>query len=96
MLLLIISICAASYLFILSNFKKIEQEISFKSMTHISEVIKQTALDLESKSSDWAIWDSLYNFMDTNDKAFVDENISLDSLMKLNLDFMVFIKKRSE
>ncbi|MDX9973037.1 MAG: CHASE4 domain-containing protein [FCB group bacterium] len=74
-----------------SQFDRLEETIVFRNLERATRTIEAEVLDLDSMAQDWACWDDTYNFMGDQNQEFLDANLTLEALMNLHINFMVFL-----
>jgi sensor domain CHASE-containing protein len=75
------------------GFNKVEQGLLLKDINRISSALIERKRALELKSSDWAKWDDLYKFISNPGQEFIDANLKENTIIDLQLNFMLFINK---
>lgn len=51
---------------------------------------------IERTAADYFMWDSTYDFMKSHDKAFTDQNLSMDTLTNIDIDVCVLIDENGQ
>jgi len=88
-LLLLLSVCAG---FIVSrSFTGLESRLTVQNVQRVQEAIKSDIDALRLKAVDWASWDATYNFVQHHDPQYVEENLTVDSLISLRLHLFAII-----
>lgn len=87
-----------TYNFFLSSFKELEKEQNRKNLNSLVLSIDKKIKHLKSIAKDYAVWDSTFDFIDTKDKEYIEENFSEGSstLEDLKIDFMLFTTLKNE
>ncbi|WP_353647115.1 EAL domain-containing protein [Exiguobacterium sp. SH31] len=62
----------------------------------VSEVFANRRMVLESTMIDWAIWNDSYDFVQGQNKSFIQNNMSPDTLENLDVSAMVFLNEDRE
>ncbi|MBN1604925.1 MAG: Hpt domain-containing protein [Chitinispirillaceae bacterium] len=84
----------SSMVVIRDGFNKVEQGLIQKDINRVSSVLNEMKRTLEIKSSDWAKWDDLYNFVSNPSREFTDANLKDNTIIDLHLNFMLFTNNK--
>ncbi|TCI67082.1 EAL domain-containing protein [Exiguobacterium sp. SH0S7] len=78
--------------------KSIEQDhvMTRNQIDSVSEVFANRRMVLESTMIDWAIWNDSYDFVQGQNKSFIQNNMSPDTLENLDVSAMVFLNEDRE
>lgn len=90
-ILLFLLLFFSSMVVIRDGFNKVEQGLIQKDINRIRSALNEMKRALEIKSSDWAKWDDLYNFISNPSQEFTDANLKENTMIDLHLNFMLFI-----
>lgn len=82
---------AAMALLLRPSFDELERKNLERNCERARQAIADQADNLCAKVGDWALWDDTYEFITTRDPAYVTANLNPESLVTLDLDFMVFL-----
>ncbi len=66
---------------------------------HIQQVLNildDELMDMDSTAHDWASWDDTWNFIQTGDQAYIQNNLMQDTFVTLGLDMMLFLNESGE
>lgn len=83
-----------SQFIILRQFDEQQQEAVHLNMDRALIALDRELDNLSSISSDWAYWDDTYQFVQDHNQAYIDSNLTDDTLGNLNLDFMIFVDRQ--
>ncbi len=75
---------------ILSSFSVLEKRQVMEDVGRAENALKGELRGLETTSTDWSAWDATYDFIQTMDPAYVEENLSAQSLDNLRLDMILY------
>ncbi len=75
---------------VLSNFSKLETRETKNNLGQAHNALQAMVDNLHSKSSDWAIWDDDYQFVQDHNQTFIDSNLQNQSLQNLKIDLIAF------
>ncbi|MEK7595068.1 MAG: CHASE4 domain-containing protein [Patescibacteria group bacterium] len=81
-----------SSVFLLDGFRRIEQDLELKNLSHLSETLLDSLSNLEDKSADWAVWDDSYNFILDGNQEFIESNLNNLALDLLDINLILFIR----
>lgn len=74
-----------------ADFLKLEAKNSFDNLERTRNAL-QTIIDgLHTKSSDWAVWDDNYQFVQNHNPDFIESNLTDQSIVNLKLNGMAFL-----
>ena len=76
---------------ILPGFAELEQQEAAKDIARCKNAIEREILHVEKMSTDWAIWDDLYQFVDDGNAAFVASNFQWETLAATGIHLMYVI-----
>lgn len=96
----LIALTIAMYIFTELTFKedfsRIEKNTVTRDVTRAVNALNKEFSNLSSMSADWANWDDTYNFIQGTDTEYIEKNLTDESFINLNLNFMIFINNRNE
>lgn len=84
------------YTYLLSGFQTIENQRVERSIRTVNAAIIDKYHQLDSKLSDWAVWDDSYQFLSDHNAGFIKSNLSISSFQKLGVDEVLFIGKKGD
>lgn len=90
-MILFIVLSVSSVFVIRDGFKIIEDDLARKNISRVVSAIDEKKQTLIIKSSDWAKWDDLYNFINTHDSEFIKTNLNDNTITDLQLNLMLFV-----
>ncbi|MBI1280481.1 MAG: hypothetical protein GC179_20330 [Anaerolineaceae bacterium] len=93
---LVIILLGVSRFIILHQFDEQQQVIVHLNMDRALIAIDRELDNLSSIDSDWAYWDDTYRFVQDRNQAYIDSNLTDDTLDNLSLDFMVFVDSQGK
>jgi methyl-accepting chemotaxis protein len=86
-------ILAASGTYLLSaSFGALEIKTAQDDTARVMQAIQVKQTNLATKITDWAQWDDAYQFMDGKNPDFIAANFAPDTLSKMGLNLIVFVK----
>lgn len=91
-LILVILLFFASYKFFISSFEEIEDSLNSNKITTILNIMNNDIENLEMSTRDYSNWDDTYEFMNSEDKEYIEANFreGTNTLAELSLDVMIF------
>ena len=91
MLCMMVLLYAALSSLLLRQFRALEQAETEVDARRVSDALRQSVMDLHSKTSDWAYWDDCYKFVLDHNPAFEQSNLTDITLQGLHIDLMAFV-----
>ncbi len=88
---LFITLSVGSVFVVRKGFSIIENDLARKNISRVIAAIEEKERTLVIKSSDWAKWDDLYNFVDDQNSDFIKTNLNDNTITDLQLNLMYFI-----
>jgi sensor domain CHASE-containing protein len=85
-----LAVYAASNMFILPGFQKIENDSAIKNANRAVDALSYRITQLDQKTSDWSNWDDTYAFVNDHNKRYITDNLTDDSLTNLGINYMLF------
>ncbi len=76
---------------ILPGFAELEQQEAAKDIARCKNAIEREILHVEKISTDWAVWDDLYQYADDGNAAFVESNFQWQTLAATGIHLMYVI-----
>ena len=80
----------------LDRAQALEKQTVQEKMERTVSALGLTTENLGRVAVDWSIWDAPYDFMNTGDEAFANENLAGDALANIDVDAMAFIDNQGE
>lgn len=80
----------------LKNFSTIEKNSITKDVNDVMNALDRELLNISSINIDWANWDDTYSFIDNTNKDFTEANLTNESFINLQLNFMIFIDNNNK
>jgi PAS domain S-box-containing protein len=81
---------------IVSSFETIERDDMLVDLLRAEYAVNALRDDLFRIQLDWSSWSATLDFVRTGNPDYVEENLTLDSLNVLNIDFMLFLNAQGE
>ncbi|MBI4339842.1 MAG: HAMP domain-containing protein [Chloroflexi bacterium] len=89
---LLVGLGIASKFTVLRGFARLEEEQADENMRHVVGALNDDIVDLKGVARDWAGWDDAYAYIDGQDDAFFQSNLSGDtSFYNYRINVMLFI-----
>jgi len=80
----------------LKSYRAIEQQSAEKDLSRVAAVL-QNALDkYEILSSDWGSWDATYGFVEDRNQAYIDGNLTVESLVNMEMNYLFVVGNDGE
>lgn len=76
---------------VLVSFADLENKEAIKSIERTKVVFDSQVQNMDTKLSDWAIWDDSYQFIQDKNQDYIDSNLTNESLHNLGINAMFFI-----
>lgn len=74
-----------------ASFSELEQEYARRDVDRALNAVETEVEQIDVTVADWASWDATYQYMWDRNRDYEDENLKLDTLEGLNLDYLVLI-----
>lgn len=74
-----------------SSFDNLERETAYKNLDRAQNALDGELSSLDALVVDWAMWDDTYQYVADGDEAFIEANLTPQSLGDLNLDLVVVL-----
>jgi PAS domain S-box-containing protein len=81
---------------ILPGFAELEQQEAAKDIARCKNAIERETLHIEKISTDWAVWDDLYEYVDDGNAAFVESNFQWETLAATGIHLMYVINSEGK
>lgn len=94
--IVLIAIYILSKYIILDAFLKINIDNARVNNSRVQQAIDNEIQTINSAAADWAPWDETYNFVLGKNENFISENINLNTLNNLGIDYMVYTDKENK
>jgi|GEM_PF-593110 len=89
-------IYSASHLLLLRGFLTIENEAMKQDVKRAQDAIADDIGKVDYIAHDWAVWDDTYAFIQDRNEAYIKNNLSAESLIRLKLNFILYINTAGE
>lgn len=76
---------------ILVSFLELENKEALKSIERTKTVFDKQVFNLDSRLTDWAVWDDTYYFIQDKNQEYIDSNLTDESLHNLGVNAMFFV-----
>ncbi len=83
-------------LIFLKDFSNIEKKSVTQDVNDIINALDRELLNISAINIDWANWDDTCSFIDNKNKTFMDANLTNESFINLQLNFMIFIDNNNK
>jgi PAS domain S-box-containing protein len=87
----ILAVVLIGRLVFLERYQALEKQTVQEKMERTARALALTTENLERVAVDWAVWDASYDFMETGDEAFANENLAGDSVANIDVDAMALL-----
>ncbi len=81
---------------LLNNIKEAEKHQIEQKVDGFVSLFNKVQYNSSTPFADWAQWDDPYYFVQDRNQAFIDENLSLNTVAVLKLNMMLFIDKKEQ
>nr|MBI5455544.1 hypothetical protein [Candidatus Levybacteria bacterium] len=75
----------------LTSFSELENREAVKSIERSKVVFDRQIFNIDSRLTDWSVWDDTYNFVKNKNQDYIDSNLTDESLRNLGINAMFFI-----
>lgn len=81
----------------LNNMDALEKKQFTLEIERVNELLATNVKYISSKSSDWAIWDDSYKFVEDKNESFIKSNVSSPLVFEnLHINFMAFVDNKGK
>lgn len=87
---LTVSVYVASAQVVLERFRSLEHDQATENVQRARGAINTEVARINSAGGDWSAWDDTYQFVQDGNSAYIEENLSVDSLVTLRVNMMLF------
>jgi diguanylate cyclase (GGDEF)-like protein len=87
---LAVSVYVASAQIVLERFRSLEHDQATENVQRARGAIDTEIARINSAGGDWSAWDDTYQFVQDGNAAYIEENLSVDSLVTLRVNMMLF------
>jgi signal transduction histidine kinase len=81
---------------VLTGFAQLERDDVETNLTRFKNSINDELNNLSKTCGDWAMWDDSYNFVQGKDPNFAKEDITIEVLANLKLNFMIYLDREGK
>ena len=96
LLLLVVALIIAAQMILVSGFEQLEDKNAREHVERVTNTINDEISAMLSTTADWAHWDDTYNFILGENDTYVEDNLSSDTLINLDVNLMIFINTEGE
>lgn len=82
-----------SRVIIQKGYTDLEEQYADKSIDQIVEAVQNEISFMDTKLSDYSMWDDTYNFINNGNKKYIKSNLGNTTFSGLGLSFMVYVNK---
>lgn len=79
---------------VLSGLQAVENQRVKNGLSSLQYLLNDKIAQIDTKLSDWAIWDDSYYFLENKNQKYIDTNLSAESFSKLGIDEVLFINNK--
>jgi len=83
-------------LFLLKNFVSLERDQVIRNLNRVDSSLSTIANNQNIKLKDWSSWDDTYKFITDKNKAYIDSNLTNETLTSLRINAIVFLNDKNE
>lgn len=85
---------SASWFIVVDAMDKEERRLVQGKLQGVRAALESQMNQLARTAADWAFWDATYQFIETLDKTYINENITPEAFKTLRLKGMLFYDER--
>jgi diguanylate cyclase (GGDEF)-like protein/PAS domain S-box-containing protein len=78
---------------LLAGYEDTGNRHAYLHLERAKEALRSYSEALHERSSEWAAWDDTYNYLKNRNRKFLDENVTVDSLLPLHIDAMLLVDR---
>jgi signal transduction histidine kinase/CheY-like chemotaxis protein len=86
----------ATSTFVATKVKNIEVIDGFAKLHRLHYALDQLREDLHRTVADWAIWDEAYRYTRSENPAFIDDNLPIETFQRLHLNVIIILDDEGE
>ena len=95
-LAVIAGLFVSSRTILLDSYRDLEREAMELNLDRARLALEDELSKMGVINRDWAVWDDTYRFIGDSNQAYIDANLNDDTLVYLNLDFMIYLRNSGE
>jgi sensor domain CHASE-containing protein len=95
LIILLLLLISVKYL-VLNSYLALEDEDAKEHLQRVDYAFENELDSLEAIAGDYAAWDDTYQFIQSADSRYVTSNLTDDSLAKLRVDLIVFVRNNGQ
>jgi len=88
---LFIMLYVSSVTIVMGGFSRIEDQNTHQNVQRALDAYADEVAKLNITAGDWATWDATYAFIEDNNQAYIDENVSEATTARLGLSVLAYI-----
>lgn len=81
---------------IVDGFESIENEQAETDVMRAKNALNEVTNYLDRLLIDWAYWDDAYNFVNDRNDTFIKSNLTVETLLKQNIAFIIFLNNKGD
>jgi len=94
---MLLALYVSSQFILINNYERLEKQEVQKNVKGILNVLSNELLDLSSTTSDWAIWDDTYAFIQNGNEEYIQANLDdPEGFASLRVNVVVFINAQGD
>lgn len=93
-IILFLLVYVFSQTFLLAGFASVEEQEIIGTTQGALHTLMGSTTDLATKLHDWSSWDDTYKFIVDKNQAYIDSNLTTESLTDLGINFMLFTDQK--
>lgn len=93
---LAVTVYISSSEIVLGRFQNLEEDQAARDLNRARGAIDTEVTRINSVGGDWAAWDDTYAFVQGDHATYAEDNLSIDSLLNLHINMMLFYNADGE
>lgn len=85
-ILMMVANAVVLHVMLMPSFDRLDREVAVKNIARIKEAINNELENLSTQVTADSNWDDTYNFVETGDRAVIDQNINLEYAQKIGIN----------
>lgn len=81
---------------ILKSYEHIEKDVVLVNVDRMSFAIDYIKKNQMVKIKDWSVWNETYEFLENRNEEYIENNLYVEGLANLDVNFMIFFDKEGE
>jgi PAS domain S-box-containing protein len=95
-LLVVAGLFVSAQTILLGSYAELERESMELDLDRVGLALEEELNKMGVISRDWGVWDDTYRFINDANQEYIDANLNDDTLVYLNLDFMIYLRNSGE